>query len=158
MYTFALALETLIYFVAVGPIVPWIIISLDDWLTHSRMSLATSRWTSCCSHVRSFGTIVCMFKSYIRITCTELYAIHTSFLISRVIIWWFSTTRLFTFSSFWGFLLVQGLMEFLLLSTDVCPCLRQWYHSLLCVSPILSLLETFLIFFMVSACMWLSFW
>jgi len=128
----------------------------------SRMSFATSRWSCFYSIISSFGTnftdTLCKAKSSVKMECTKPLLILTSPASSWMVTWWSCMTKVCTWLMSLSFQLVEGLLEWESLSTDVRLSLNRLYHSLICAMPMASPLKTCWILWMVSTWLSPSFW
>jgi hypothetical protein len=97
-------------------------------------------------------------KSSVKMKCTELVLIPTSSASSQPVTWRSCMIKVHTWSVSLSFRLVEGLLEWASLSTDVQPSLNQLYHSLICVMPIALSPKIHWIFWMVSTWLLPSFW
>ena len=106
----------------------------------------------------NFADTCRMARSSVKIVWADPVLIPTSPAISLMVIRWSSITiqRAFAINS--SFLLVDGLPDRGLLSTEVSPCLRRLYHSFICVNPMASSPKACWIFSIVCTCVSPSFW
>jgi len=114
-------------------------------------------WCVVMMQLPRFANTLRMDKSSVKMECTEPVLISTSSTSSRLVTWWSCMTKVRTWSMSWSFRL-EGLPEWVLLSTDMRPSLNRLYHSLICVMPMASSPKTRWIFWMVSTWLSPSFW
>jgi len=124
-------------------------------LAVSSKSCAIAAWNSFRSHDRSCGTDFAttrfLPRSSVKICETIVRAIPRSSSNSRTVNRQFSLIVAWTFSTFSGVLLVEGLPKRRSLSTDSRPSLKCLYHNFIWASLIESSPKAFLIIGIVSA-------